>query len=142
MAVKTDAAAATQKWVQNLSASTAAITAGVNAVQVAPGALAAKQSQKWLQNTQAAAQKWATRVGAVSLQSWQQSMINVGAPRVASGAQANQQKMQDFMGNFLPFLAGVSAKVQAMPSTTLEDNIARATAQIRMTAAYKRPGGG
>lgn len=138
MAIKGDPQAATAKWVANLSSSTAAITAGVNAVTVAPGQLAAAASQKWLQNTQAAADKWKQRVGAVSLSQWQQAMINVGAPRVASGAQANQGKMQDFMTQFLPFLATQVQTVRAMPSTTLDQNIARSAAMIRATASFKR----
>lgn len=138
MAIKTDAQAATAKWVQNLSASTSAITAGVNAVTVAPGALAAKAKTKWLNNVTAAADKWASRVGSVSLSSWQNSMNTVGVARVAQGAQAKQGKFTDFMTQFLPYLASGVSKVQSMPSTTLEDNINRAVTMIRHNAAFKR----
>lgn len=142
MAVKSTPEQATQKWVQNIGAAGAAITAGVNAVTRAPGQSAAAQADKWLLKVQNAKDKWKTNVGAVSLPSWQQSMINVGIPRVASGAQAKQGKVTAFATQFFPYLNTGIAKVQAMPSTTLEDNINRATTMIRHNAAFKRTGTG
>lgn len=142
MAVKSTPQDATTKWVQNLGAATNAITAGVNAVSTAPGAKAAAQSDKWLARITAAKSKWQTNVGSVSLQSWQQSMINVGIPRVSQGAQAKQGKYAAFASQFFPYLNTGIAKVQAMPSTTLEDNIARATAMIRYNAGFKRTASG
>lgn len=135
-----DPATATQKWVSNLSNSSAAITRGVNAVTQAPGAAAAASADKWLARVQASKDKWKARVGGVSLQSWQQSMINVGLPRVSSGAQAKQGKYTDFANQFFPYLDSGVAKVKAMPSTTLEDSINRATTMIRHNAAFKRAG--
>lgn len=134
-----DPQAATQKWVSNLSNSSAAITRGVNAVTQAPGVAAAASADKWLARITASKDKWKSRVGGVSLQSWQQSMITVGLPRVASGAQAKQSKYTDFANSFFPYLDTGVAKVKAMPSTTLEDSINRATTMIRHNAAFKRP---
>lgn len=142
MAVKSTPEQATTKWVQNISAAGTAITNGVNAVSKAPGQSAAAQADKWLLKLQGAKDKFKTNVGAVSLQSWQQSMINVGIPRVASGAQAKQGKVTAFAQQFFPYLNTGIAKVQSMPSTTLEDNIARATTMIRHNAAFKRTGTG
>lgn len=140
MPVRATPASATQKWVTNIGQSTARITAGVQAVSVAPGQKAAAQSAKWLQKVTASQDKWRTRVASVSLTDWQNAMINVGIPRVAQGAQAKQQKMQDFMTSFLPYLQAGVARIDAMPSVTLEDSINRATAMIRYNAAYKRSG--
>lgn len=142
MAVRVSPEQATSKWVQNISAAGAAITQGVNGVTQAPGQAAAAQADKWLLKVQASKDKWKSRVGSVSLQSWQQSMINVGIPRVASGAQAKQAKFTAFATQFFPHLESGLAKIKAMPSTTLEDNIARATAMIRHNAAFKRTGVG
>jgi len=142
MPVRSNPQDATQAWVQHLSAATQRITTGVQAVQRAPGAAAAAQSQKWLARVTASQQKWQTNVARVSLADWQQAMTNVGIPRIAQGAQAKQSKFQGFMQQFLPYLQQGVARVDAMPNTTLEDGIARATAMIRHNAAFKRSGTG
>jgi hypothetical protein len=138
MPVRSTPQTATAKWVQNLSASADRMTAGANAVTKAPGQQAAAAADKWLQRVTASKAKFAANVGAVSLQSWQQSYINIGVPRVAQGAQAKQAKMQNFMEQFLPYLQRGVATIDAMPSTTLEDGIARATAMIRYNAKFKK----
>lgn len=136
--VKITADQATQHWVRNISAATQDITTGVQSVTQAPGQAAAKQKSKWLARVTASADKWAARVGSVSLQDWQNSMINIGIPRIAQGAQAKQGKMNSFMQQFLPFLNQGVMQVSQMPSTTLEDNINRAVAMIRHNATFKR----
>lgn len=130
------------KWAQRLSGATEAITQGVQSVQTAPGVLAARQKQAWIQKLQASQDKWATRVAGVSLADWQSKMINVGIPRVASGAAANQDKVTRFLSEFLPHLDRGVATVRAMPKVTLEDSIQRATAMIRHNASFKRGGTG
>lgn len=140
MAITTDPTRATQKWVNNLSGSTESIRAGVAAVSTAPGQRAAAQRAKWLARIQSSADKWAQRVGSVSLGDWQAAMVNVGIPRVAQGAQAKQAKFQNFMTEFLPHLSAGVAKVDAMPSTSLEDNINRAVTMIRHNSTFRRRG--
>lgn len=129
---------AAQKWQTRLSGATQQITDGVNGVQTAPGAKAAAAKALWLQRVQAAQNKWATNVGAVSLQSWQQSMITVGIPRIATGAAAKVGKVESFMGQFLPYLDAGVAKVKAMPKGDINASIARATAMISYNANFKR----
>lgn len=131
-----DPTAATAKWVTNLGASTPSITAGVNAVTTAPGQLAAAQSAKWLQKIQASQAKWKKNVAAVSLAEWQNAMLTIGVNRIAQGAQAKQSKYQAFAASFFPYLQAGKAAIDKMPSITLEDGIARATAQIRYNANY------
>jgi hypothetical protein len=65
-------------------------------------------------------------------------MTNVGVPRVAQGAQAKQSKYTAFAQEFFPYLATGVQRIDAMPSTTLEDNINRAVAMIRHNAGFKR----
>lgn len=134
---KLDPNAGTAKWVAGLSGATAQITAGVNAVTRAPGAAAAANVQVWLARVQASAQKWQTNVGRVPLADWQRSMIEKGIPRIAQGAQANQDKMLAFNQKFYPYLETGMNKVKAMPKTTLQDNIQRAVAMIQHNAAFK-----
>lgn len=138
MPVRATPTDATAKWVTNLSGSTERIKAGVARVTTAPGQKAAAQSQKWLQRVTASQDKWRTRVGSVSLQSWQASMTDVGIPRVAQGAQAKQDKYTAFANEFFPHLQQGVARIDAMPSTTLEDNINRAVAMIRHNANFRR----
>jgi hypothetical protein len=134
-----DPTAATAKWVANLSAAGPSITAGVNAVTVAPGASAAKAVTTWLARVQASAPKWQKNVGAVTLQEWQTAMLDKGVPRIASGAQAAQGKYAAFATSFFPYLAQGVAKVKAMPKTDLSSSIARAVAMIQHNAAYQKP---
>jgi hypothetical protein len=131
-----DPQAATTKWVNNLSNATQAITAGVNAVTVAPGVTAAKAVNTWLARVQASASKWQKNVGAVSLSDWQTAMTTKGIPRIATGAQAAQGKYQAFATSFFPYLQTGVNQVKAMPKNSLSDSIARATAMIQHNAAY------
>lgn len=136
-----DPTSATAKWVTNLSNATQHITDGVNAVQTAPGQAAARQVQTWLARIQASAQKWATNTAAVSLQDWQQAMINTGIPRIAQGAQAKQGKYQAFAQKFFPYLQTGVAQVKAMPKVTLQDGINRAVAMINHNAKFSNKSG-
>lgn len=138
MPVRSNPQAATQKWVSNLSAAADRMTAGAQGVTKAPGQAAAAAADKWLQRVTQAKAKFAANVSAVSLQDWQNAYINIGVPRVAQGAQAKQGKMQDFMSQFLPYLQRGVSTIDAMPSTTLEDGIARATAMIRYNSKFKK----
>lgn len=129
---------ATAKWVQRLSAAGQQITDGVNGVTVAPGVKAAASKELWAQRVAQAKDKWAAQVGKVSLSEWQHAMITVGIPRIATGAQAKQGKMQAFMQTFLPYLDQGVAKVNAMPKGDINASIARAVAMIQHNAAFKR----
>lgn len=138
MPVRSNPQQATAKWLTGMQGSTERMTAGAQAVQTAPGVAAAAAKQKWLARVTAAVDKFAANVGAVSLQSWQASYINIGIPRVASGAQAKQGKVLAFQSQWLPYLQTGLQTIDKMPSVTLEDGIARATAMIRYNAKFKR----
>ena len=123
-----------QKWLTNLQNAQTAMQQGVQAVTVAPGQKAAAASALWLQRIQQSQQKWATRVGAVTLSEWQQSMVNLGIPRAIQGAQEKQSRYTTFMQEYSSFLQSQVPTIQAMPKGTLAQGIARATAMI--TASY------
>lgn len=131
-----DPATISARWAQNLGGATQKIQDGVNAVTTAPGAKAAAAQAKYLAGVQAKADKWKTRVGAVSLAEWQAAMTQKGLPRIAQGAQASQGKFQNFMAQFLPYVESQAATVRQMPNLTLEDSVNRAAAMIRANAKF------
>lgn len=126
-----------QKWATNLSGSTTSITSGVNAVTEAPGVRAAAKVDLWMQKLQASRDKWVRNVSAVPLQSWKDSMISKGIPRVASGAQAAQPKVQRFMSQFLPYLESGRATIDAMPKGDLGSAAAKMVAQMNYNAQFQ-----
>lgn len=138
MPVRSTSAQAVEKWLANLGQANARMQSGAMAVTTAPGQLAAAAADKWLARVTQSKDKFKARVGSVSLQDWQNAYINVGIPRVSQGAQAKQAKFQSFFDQFLPYLTTGLQVIDKMPSTTLEDGIARATAMIRYNAKFKR----
>lgn len=125
-----------QRWAQQLGSATQKITEGVQAVNVAPGQAAARQKSAWVQNTTSSADKWARNTAAVPLADWQTAMINKGAPRIASGAQASQAKFATFMGELLPHIDRVKSSLPARGN--LDQNITRMTSFVRGMAQFKK----
>jgi hypothetical protein len=131
---------AAEKWSRRLAASTPDIQAGVQRLTTSPTQQAAGKQDKYVQGVQEAAQngKWRAGLERVSLSQWQAATINKGVPRIASGAQAAQPKMQQFMAEFLPYVDQGVAQIQNMPDLTVEDGVQRAAAMIRHNAAFRR----
>lgn len=129
-----------QKWADRLSGATAEISAGIDRVTVAPGQKAAQKKDKWLQNVQASADKWATRVGSVSLESWKQAAKTIGVQRVATGAQAKKDKFASFITEFSTHLDALDQKLSSMPDTTFEQRMARMVAAARHNHDFRRSG--
>lgn len=138
MPVRATTQQAVEKWLTNIAASQDRMKTGAMAVTTAPGASAAAAADKWLAKVTAAKDKFKANVGRVSLADWQNSYVEVGIPRVAQGATAKQAKFASFFDEFLPYLQRGLTTIDKMPSTTLEDGIARATAMIRYNAKFKR----
>jgi len=128
------AAQITAKWLANYQGSQTAMVNGSNAVQTAPGVLAAAQAALWIQRIQASQAKWQKNVAAVDLASWRTAYQTLGIPNGMNGANAKQGKYNTFITAYLSFLPGAIAQVKAMPKGTLQAGIARATAMI--TASY------
>jgi hypothetical protein len=123
MAVKANPTDAAQAWVTGMNGAGAKYAAGVQAVKVAPGSVAASRSDLWAQNVANAKAKFAANVAKVTLAAWQDAAVNKGAPRLGTGATQAQAKFATFMGNFLPKLANL---VQSLPAGgTYEQNKAR-----------------
>jgi hypothetical protein len=128
------------KWSRNLSSSTASIQAGVQAVTVAPTQLAARQQDAYLQGIQnaVASGKWAAGLQRVSLGDWQNSMITKGIPRIQQGAIAGKPRVENFMGQLIPFIQTQQRALAATPRGSLEQNLNRMTTWARGMATFKR----
>lgn len=124
-----------QKWLTNFGNAQQAMTDGVNAVTEAPGAKAAAVSALWLMRLQQSQQKWAARVGAVTLPEWKSAMINLGIPRAQQGAQQKQARYTAFITEYSNFLSSAVPAIRQMPKGSLSASIARASAMI--TASYQ-----
>jgi hypothetical protein len=116
---------AAQNWVSAMQGVSAKVTQGVQSVTQAPGQAAAAQQGAYLAGVNASAAKWAARVAAVPLASWQQAMVSKGIPRMAQGAQASQGKYTQAMQTWLP-------RVQQIVSS-LPARGPKGTNQARMT---------
>jgi hypothetical protein len=129
-----DVTAVVAKWQQNSSAATGAYKDGVQRVNTAPGAAAARQKNAYVQGVQANADLWAKNVN-VPLGEWQAAAAGKGADRYAGGIAAGAPKMASFMQNFLPKVQSIANALP--PRGTLEQNIARMTQQVRETAKLR-----
>lgn len=132
------------KHARRLSGATQEIQAGVQRVTESPGARAAAKFDKWQAGISDPAnqQKWRARVGAVTLEQWKSKMLTTGVPRIASGIEANKDKVAAFAAEFLPHLDAGVEKVRRMPDTTLDSRVQRAVAMMMHNAQFRRSGQG
>lgn len=135
-------ATAATNWAAGMNNASAKITAGVNAVSEAPSVAAIAAIPRMVQGIQQAAASGKIQAGLarVSLQMWQQAMLQKGLTRVGAGATAAKPKMQNFFTQFLPYLA---AGVQQLPPRgDINANIARAVQMMNYNAGFKYTPGG
>lgn len=123
------AADAAQRWQTGFSGAGAKWAAGIEAVTVAPGQLAAAAAPRYLAGVQQNAQKWASRTAGVSLAQWKAVAVQKGQGRLASGAQAGMAKYQARIGAVLDAEKSIIAGLP--PRGTVEQNIQR-SAQFQM----------
>ena len=130
---------AANKWAQRLGASTQDMARGIDNTTVSPMQKAASSSSKWLAKVTQSEEKFRRNVGAVTLESWKAAAKD-GVGRVAAGANSKKGKMQAFQEEFFQHLDRGAAAINAMQTNTVEDGIAKAAAQIRHNANFKRSG--
>ena len=109
MSVKANPTDAANAWVTGMQGAGTKYTAGVNAVKVAPGQIAAARADLWAQQVANAKSKFAANVAKVSLSQWQEAAATKGAARLGTGASAAQPKFAAFMSNFIPKLSTIVA---------------------------------
>ena len=129
-----------EKHARRTIAASQDMIAGINNVTVSPTELAAKKQDKLIQNWTESVQsgKWARGLRAVKLEDWKRAMTEKGVPRVAAGINGAREKTEAFFAELLPFQADLSSKIALMPDLTLEDSIARMTAQVRGMASFRK----
>lgn len=134
------AQALAQKWAKNLGGSGESIRRGVEAVTVSPTQKAAARSDAYLAGVQRAVAdgKYQAGLRRVTLQDWQQSMLQKGINRIASGANAAVGKMESFLSEFLPHVEAGQRMLESMPRGDLSSNIGRAVAMMEWNAKFKR----
>lgn len=138
MASVRNASSVASKWRDRLQASTDQMTQGVNSVTTAPGVQAAAQANLMKTRILEALNsgKWAKNVSKVTLQQWQQAMIQTGIPRVSQGASDKAHKVEAFMTKFLPFAANVAQQIAAMPNSTDQDRKNRMLKNFDLMKAF------
>jgi len=121
------------KWSTNLNGAGTYIKNGVNRVTVAPGQAAAAAADRMIAGVTSAVTsgKWQRNVSAVSLQAWQDAMINKGIPRLQQGTATAVKTKQDKIARLLTNVDTASAQANALPKGGLEQGIARATTFMR-----------
>lgn len=125
------------KWGRRLNAAGPDITAGVQRVKTAPGQLAAQAADRMLAGIQAAITSghWANRVAGVSLQEWQDHMINKAIPRMAQGVSTAQKSKVQIITQTLQAVDAAAEAARAIPKGGIEQSIQRAATFMREMSA-------
>lgn len=136
MSVRVDNEGFADKLISRLTNSTAEIEAGINRVTENPMEKAASNPDKWVAGVQNAKARWAANTRAVSLDDWKRAAVQKGVPRIASGIQAARPKLIDFASKLLPAVEKAQTAISNMPSTTLDQNLARVNTYLREMAKF------
>lgn len=115
MPVNTNATEVLANWKRGLEASAPKYIASINRVTENPADKAIAQEAVMVQNfTRAVADgKWAAGLRRTTLESWKAAAVNVGAPRLRSGAEKGAVKL----GKVLPqLLQAVESAVGQLPA--------------------------
>jgi len=126
-------------WSQGFGASGAKYQRGVENVQTAPNAKAAKAIDRWVASvtSKEVQDKYVSRNNAVTLQEWQAATVQFGVPNLARGAAKGTPKYAAFAEKFYPFLSANLQKIQSMPNVTLQDRIQRSVAMMTANSKFR-----
>lgn len=107
------AADVAQRWQQGFSNAGAKWAAGINAVDTAPGVLAAAAADRYLAGVTQNVDKYRANVSRVTLAEWKSQATSKGQARLASGAQAGAPKYQSKIG---PVLQAIGQIRDSLPA--------------------------
>jgi hypothetical protein len=131
---------AARKWGTRLKGAQTEIREGVEQTQVNPMERAADAQDKYLNRVTEAVTsgKYAARLRAVPMDKWRRNTIEKGIPRIAAGVDAAQDDVEDFFDELFRHQEPLQRQIDAMPDTTLDDSINRATAWMRGMSEFHR----
>ena len=126
-----DLAQTVSRWKEAASLGQQRFTEGVQATTVDVVGRAIAQQQKLVQNFNQAVQsgRWANKLSAKGTAGWKAATL-AKASNYSTGIQAGEQAYQQAMQTWLPIIQSAAASVQTMPSTTIQDSVARVSAFI------------
>lgn len=126
------------KWAARMASAGEAYRNGIANVSENPMEAAARRQDAYVEGvTRAASEgKWRAGLLRTSFANWKQITSTKGAERLASGARAATEKMQRFLGEFLPVAAQMSAVVKDMPKGTEDAALARVAAAMRLAKQF------
>lgn len=131
-----------KRWEQAMQSASTAYGEGIDSVTVNPMEKAAQNEAGYLQgvNDAVSSGKWAAGLRRVTLSDWKTNAKTKGAQRLAAGAKAAVNKVQQFWQRWGPVQDQIVQAVRAMPNATFADRMARmqANAQASHDAAQSR----
>jgi len=124
-----DAATVADRWANAAGMAQTRFTEGVQNTAVDPTALAVAQQAKMQQNVVAAISsgKWARGLQSVGKAGWQSATL-AKASNYATGIAAAKAKYTQAIGPVLAVEASLQSQIRSMPSTTIQERLARANA--------------
>lgn len=130
------------KWVRGMQNAGESMKAGIQAVTVAPGQIAASRADLYRRKVIEAVDsgRYQAATAAVSLQEWQQAALTKGVSAATSRAEGSREKVTKFLNFWLPITQQASQLVQGMAKGTLEDSKARMIANVEFLAGKKYKG--
>lgn len=130
---------ALRRWKANTAAAGESYKAGVAAVTENPMAKAAAAKDKWEAGIRRAAEEGRFEAGLMKkpFSVWKERTTGTGAQRFVSGVKDGEPAMAAHLSQWIPFMAGVKAEIDAMPSTTEHERDARMLAQVRRAREFR-----
>lgn len=127
--LRTDTSQWIEKWGRRLKSAQQDISTGVMAVSEPPGVAAARQVDKMRSGILESLDNgtWQRAVEGVSLQDWQQAMIQKGIPRLSIGVDQAADKIRGNIDALLADVASSKDEVDRMPNGSFADSIQRMT---------------
>jgi hypothetical protein len=133
--------AVTAKWKQRAGAAAKDWTAGIQAVTVAPGQLAASRANEALAGyTEAITSgRWAARVSSVPLGEWQQKSVSKQG-NYTSGINAGESKRARFDAAWVPLMAAARERLRSVPRDGGSGSLSKVQAIMDIGKQFKMQG--
>lgn len=139
------AAKLAEKWKRNLQGAAQTMRDGVRDMKVNPMEEAIKAKDLMRERLLAAIDsgKWEAGLRAVSVKDWKDMMTEFGISRAVEAAAKKQDKVEEFLKEWLPVAEAISIRAKDMPSGTEQDALEKVRMMMQMSKAFanERRGG-